>query len=712
MSPVPDVRSFVDSVVARSSPTASEEASTAVRPTAEELTPSVSTEAAARPAGEAASEAASEEASKVETATADELATLLAAGLEPREGVPGLFLRRDEDDEDVPPEPIKLEGRAQELAYAMRDELATLLTEKGTEGLPTTALGGEERTDLRGAWLQGADLREAQLQGAGLVRAQLQGAQLYEAQLEGAYLEGAQLQKAYLYEAQLQGANLCRAQLQGAYLYKAQLTEANFSKAQLQGAYLSGADLQGANFEAAQLEGANISWVTNMQKASFVGANLSKANLAKSNLAGADFTSADLTKANLNESLESMRNYRPPHPPELVGWVRSRSWRTKSVAKSTGVAVFKKLAQEDDDDDDSDGDSDGDSSGSEDGDDGSDGKSAPWLNAAGKVAAEAAGALVVVAQPVLVVVSSTVAELEQLCNELAERVPEALVRSILPLNEKRSAQLQEAVATRLKGLINTCVLDLVFDEALPGAMRALKKQIEHVLLCVKEKKPLDAQGMVEELKNEMSKLCEKQQELVDAFAKGFLPPATTLSKAATTPIKIYKGKEGEESEEEGEESEGEESEDGDFASEIIGALLKMLEEDLKQVMLPDLKKQAQLKLDAFAKSASMPIAIALDGAKSSKVVQLAAQLPEVRGYIEVLKKELCQDALRKRITKGLMGAASKPLQGIGHGAQQTLALSVKFDQHLNKELKTVDEAAQKLLRRNYRRAASARAPSM
>ena len=90
----------------------------------------------------------------------------------------------------------------------------------------------------------------------------------------------------------------------------------------------------------------------------------------------------------------------------------------------------------------------------------------------------------------------------------------------------------------------------------------------------------------------------------------------------------------------------------------------------------------------------------LEGAKNLEVVQLAKQLPEVRGYIEVLKKELCEDALRKRITKGLMGAASKPLQGIGHGAEQTLALSLKFDQHLNKELKTVNGAAQKLLRRN------------
>ena len=57
----------------------------------------------------------------------------------------------------------------------------------------------------------------------------------------------------------------------------------------------------------------------------------------------------------------------------------------------------------------------------------------------GKVAAEAASALVMVARPVLVVVSSTVTELGQLCDALAERVPEALVQSVLPLLEKRPA---------------------------------------------------------------------------------------------------------------------------------------------------------------------------------------------------------------------------------------------------------------------------------
>ena len=82
----------------------------------------------------------------------------------------------------------------------------------------------------------------------------------------------------------------------------------------------------------------------------------------------------------------------------------------------------------------------------------------------------------------LLVVNSTVAELEQLFDALAERMPEALVQSVLPLLEKwpalsAAAQLQKAVTTRLKGLLNTCVLDPIFDEVLPGAMRAVSATI-------------------------------------------------------------------------------------------------------------------------------------------------------------------------------------------------------------------------------------------
>ena len=135
------------------------EEAAALHPTTDELTLSASTEAAARPASEVATAL---------TPTANELATLREAGLEPRKGVLGLFLCRDHrGDPIVPPEPIKLEGRARELADAMRDELATRLREKGTEGLPTAKFNGEERADLMGAWLQGRGHRRAGWVGVG-----------------------------------------------------------------------------------------------------------------------------------------------------------------------------------------------------------------------------------------------------------------------------------------------------------------------------------------------------------------------------------------------------------------------------------------------------------------------------------------------------------------------------------------------------------------
>ena len=144
---VEGILSFAAGFLPRSSPPAGEDA-TALRPTTDELTPSASTEVAARPADKvnseeesAAAEAAAtaeeaeaaeaeaaqgamaaaeaadasqeagqeagEETNKVEAATAKELATLLAAGLEPREGVPGLFLCREDG---FPIMPTDLEG--------------------------------------------------------------------------------------------------------------------------------------------------------------------------------------------------------------------------------------------------------------------------------------------------------------------------------------------------------------------------------------------------------------------------------------------------------------------------------------------------------------------------------------------------------------------------------------------------------------------------
>ena len=208
----------------------------------------------------------------------DEVARLREAGLERREGVPGLYLLRDKYGFPiVPAKGIELEGELKKKAEAIRDELAEHLKEKGIAGL----IGG--KPDLMGAWLAGAVLVQVRLQEANLCQAQLQGADLAEAQLQGAYLAEAQLQGAYLAHAQLHWACLTGAELQGACLWKAQLEEADLTGAQLQGANLQEAQLQGADLREANLtervfeDGTKIKthvFMANLPKARLLGAKL------------------------------------------------------------------------------------------------------------------------------------------------------------------------------------------------------------------------------------------------------------------------------------------------------------------------------------------------------------------------------------------------------------------------------------------------------
>ena len=160
----------------------------------------------------------------------DELAILATAGMEPREGALGLYWLRDGDGDPVvvPEEERKpLPEELQKKAEKMRDELATALKEKGTEGLPQE----RGRPDLMGAQLQGADLGGAKLEKANLYGAQLQKADLTTAQLQEADLTKAQLQKANLEQANLTGANLVDANLAGAAFPSADLTKADLKGA-------------------------------------------------------------------------------------------------------------------------------------------------------------------------------------------------------------------------------------------------------------------------------------------------------------------------------------------------------------------------------------------------------------------------------------------------------------------------------------------------
>ena len=424
-------------------------------------------------------EGAQPEPSKVELSEA-EVESLREAGLERREGVPGLHLLRVRIDGPIVPWlefglGIELEGELKTKVEAIRDELVRHLRKKGTAGLPRISEGA----DLKGAWLAGANLYKAKLQEANLVWAQLQGSHLGGAQLQGAHLKRAQLQGARLNVAQLQGANLNEAELQGANLERAELQGGNLQNAQLQGARLPLAQLQGADLKRAQLQGASLLNAqlqganlcganltervlengtkkktdlsqANLQeaklleaqmqganleqadlhradlseaqlhRANFTQANLKEANMTGAELPGADFTSANLTGANLKGALESLTNYKPPRPPAALA---RRAWRTKAVGAAASKGAYKLVLSQGDDDDDNDDDDDDDDegSGSEDDDDDT---VTPWQDEAmSRAVSQMVESLVTVAQPVLELVESTIAELERLCDALSEGLP-------------------------------------------------------------------------------------------------------------------------------------------------------------------------------------------------------------------------------------------------------------------------------------------------
>ena len=248
------------------------------------------------------------------------------------------------------------------------------------------------------------------------------------------------------------------------------------------------------------------------------------------------------------------------------------------------------------------------------------------------------------------------------------------------------------------------VLDLIFNEVLPAMVIALQKQINRVMLWV-QGAPLH--GMVNGLQRDLHTL---KAELFELHKQLLVVPsaiATTVDNGSdgdgVETIEINEhdvlggNDETVETHEQLTELKGVDDHLRHLASEVLGALVNILANDLR-VELSHLKRRTQIKLDEFAESAAIPISTALAGAKELEAVQLARQLPEVRGYIEELKKVLCEKALRKRLMDGLIGAANTSLQSFGRCAEQAFALAGKFEQHLTKKLDAADEATRKLLR--------------
>jgi uncharacterized protein YjbI with pentapeptide repeats len=119
------------------------------------------------------------------------------------------------------------------------------------------------------AYLAFADLYRADLTGANLHHTLLYGAVLARADLSGANLSGANLNGANFYSAKLNGTDLTGADLSGA----------NLDRADLIGANLIGADFYAAWLDSANFSHADLSYVSNIQTASWRNSNLYGATL-------------------------------------------------------------------------------------------------------------------------------------------------------------------------------------------------------------------------------------------------------------------------------------------------------------------------------------------------------------------------------------------------------------------------------------------------
>jgi uncharacterized protein YjbI with pentapeptide repeats len=142
--------------------------------------------------------------------------------------------------------------------------------------------------------LKGRDLNCSTFTYADLRRVDLARAHLLGSNLEYARLEGASMQKAILDDAILSFAYMNEVDLHGASLLRATLDHAI-----LDNSPLSSALLQGADFSLASLIGVDLRYVTTMQGANFVEADLRGARLTGAHLEGASLQRAKLDGANL-----------------------------------------------------------------------------------------------------------------------------------------------------------------------------------------------------------------------------------------------------------------------------------------------------------------------------------------------------------------------------------------------------------------------------
>lgn len=151
-----------------------------------------------------------------------------------------------------------------------------------------------ENVDLSMASLNGADLRNTNLAGVSASRTRFDTALLAHANLSGAKL----------LEATFDGADLTEADLSRAMCLKTSFSCAKMHKARLQGADLteSSAD-EGTQATSADLRDAHL------DKASWVGANLSGANLDRVTAEEADFSDAGLAQVSMRRAVAKSAHF-------------------------------------------------------------------------------------------------------------------------------------------------------------------------------------------------------------------------------------------------------------------------------------------------------------------------------------------------------------------------------------------------------------------
>jgi uncharacterized protein YjbI with pentapeptide repeats len=159
---------------------------------------------------------------------------------------------------------------------------------------------GQGRQAWLSWWREHYPSTPADLQGADLSGMNLDGYVLIDARLNGANLERASLRGTNLIKAILPNARLEGADLRGSQLGYAVCDEADFRNTRLAGALCTGAQFRSANFSGAQLgpeeefEAAGF-YGTDLRRAIFKGADLTKVGLRYALCVETDFSNAVLS---------------------------------------------------------------------------------------------------------------------------------------------------------------------------------------------------------------------------------------------------------------------------------------------------------------------------------------------------------------------------------------------------------------------------------